>query len=236
MATNQYEKGACPLGGEPPVFTVEWLGHACYRLTSKEGDVIITDPYDNSMGISLPKGLTADLVTTSHQHFDHHYLDAIQGQYAHFNRPGDFKWNEIEIRGIETYHDEHQGRDRGHNLIYTFTLDQLTIAHLGDLGHVPSPDQLEKMGKVDVLLIPIGGYYTLEMEAVKETIQLIQPSIIIPMHYRYSTLNLPISDLQTFLDQYPHTPVHHYSGAFPISSASLNQYRGIVVLADSHNR
>jgi L-ascorbate metabolism protein UlaG (beta-lactamase superfamily) len=164
------------------VVEIVWLGHSCFRLKSKE-TTILTDPYDRETGYELghPR---ADIVTISHRHPRHGSLDQIKGEPKIIDGPGEYEINEIFITGIQTYHDSDSGKLRGQNTAYLIELGELVICHLGDLGHVPTEEQVDAMSNVDVLLIPVGGRTTIDASQAAETISRIEPRIVVPMHYR----------------------------------------------------
>lgn len=168
---------------------IKWFGHSCFMLTSENGTKILTDPYKNMLGYKLPV-IEADIVATSHSHSDHSNIDAVKSSFVHINKPGRFKEHGIEIKGVETFHDKTLGAKKGKNIIYNFEVDGLNVCHCGDLGHIPSPMQAEEIGSTDVLLIPVGGGFTIDaLDAVKVMEQL-NPTVVIPMHYRTKALGI----------------------------------------------
>jgi len=181
---------------------IKWFGHASFLLTSKDGVKVITDPYESgAFGGALSYDEIpeeADIVTVSHDHADH-YTQRLKGKPYILNKAGRQTIKGIEFVGIPTYHDISKGKERGKNLLFCFTMDGIKICHCGDLGHRLSKDELGKVGKVDLLLIPVGGFYTMEpAEAVKVS-EDINPKIIIPMHYKTQKCNFPIVDAEEFL-------------------------------------
>ena len=177
---------------------IRYLGHSCFEITSKAGKSIITDPY-TKVGYELPKGLYADVVTTSHAHFDHNYTQAIDCNLI-INEAKSYCIDGIEIVGIESYHDTERGALRGKNIIYNITIDGIVLCHMGDIGEACSQALVEKIGKVDVLLIPVGGRYTVDALEAKEYIDKINPKVVIPMHYKPHDGALDIAEIQPFLD------------------------------------
>jgi L-ascorbate metabolism protein UlaG (beta-lactamase superfamily) len=176
---------------------ITWYGHSCFRLRSKQGTVI-TDPYDKGLGDDLPR-LRADIVTISHDHPHHCNAQAIKGNPRVISGPGEYEVKGVFVIGISTFHDARHGKLRGGNTVYVFDMDELTICHLGDLGHVPTQAQTEDLGDIDVLLIPVGGSTTIGAARASEVISILEPRIIIPMHYRAK--NVQQSKLQP-LDQF----------------------------------
>lgn len=163
------------------------LGHSCFKLRGKTASVIC-DPYDpEKLGLSLPKNLKADVVTVSHGHFDHSNIQAVKGNSRDpivLINPGEYEVSGIEIVGVLTFHDAKQGQERGSNTVFRFSIDGITIAHLGDLGHSLTDSQLEEIGSVDVLLVPVGGSYTIDAQRAAAVVQQLEPKITIPMHYQ----------------------------------------------------
>jgi len=178
---------------------IKWLGHACFLLTSQSGVRVLTDPFDDQVGYELPDE-EADIVTTSHGHYDHNNTGIVKGDFKHFDGPGEFCEKDISIKGISTFHDEFMGTKRGMNIIYKFGIDDLNICHCGDLGHILTPELVMEIGKVDVLLIPIGGIYTVDaLEAYKVLGQL-KPAVTIPMHFQTDALKFKLGSVEKFLD------------------------------------
>lgn len=160
---------------------ITWLGSACFRLRGKEA-AIINDPPTPRNGAAGAK-LTADVVTVSHQHAGHNYTAVVSGDYRLLDGPGEYEVAGIFIQGVPSYHDELQGKDRGKNVIFRFDLDDVSVCHLGDLGHTLSSSQAEAIGTVDVLLVPVGGKSTINGAQAAEVASLLEPRIVIPMHY-----------------------------------------------------
>ena len=178
---------------------IQYLGHSCFKLTESTGTTTITDPY-KGIGYELPKGLKADAVTVSHSHFDHNHVKAIGGHPRVLDKEGFYELPGVEITGIKSYHDNQGGRQRGENIIYKFRMDGLEVCHLGDLGEECSSELLEMILPVNILLIPVGGTYTVDAELAKEYVDRIMPEIVIPMHYKTRSLNLDLDKADAFLD------------------------------------
>jgi L-ascorbate metabolism protein UlaG (beta-lactamase superfamily) len=181
---------------------IKWYGHASFLLTSKDGVKVITDPYESgAFGGALSYGKIpdeADVVTVSHDHADH-YTSPLKGKPHIINKEGKFTIKGIEFIGIPTFHDTSEGKERGKNLLFCFTIDGIKVCHCGDLGHRLSKEEVGKVGKVDLLLIPVGGFYTLEPPDAVKVCQDINPKMIIPMHYKTEKCNFPIVDAEEFL-------------------------------------
>lgn len=175
---------------------ITWLGHACFRLRGKNV-TIITDPYEDRIGYKLGR-VTADIVTVSHEHYDHNNVAAVGGEPKVINGPGEYEIGGIFITGIQTWHDAESGHRRGRNTAYLIEMDDLVTCHLGDLGHVLSAQQAEAMSNVDVLMVPVGGNFTINAAQAAEVISLIEPRIVIPMHFKTEGLKLEIEPLDRF--------------------------------------
>lgn len=176
-----------------------WLGHSSFLLIAGDGTRIVIDPYDPSVG-TLPGDLAAEIVTVSHQHFDHNYLKGVKGKFSLVDTAGHHKIGNISINGIMSWHDDQMGAKRGANIINIFEIDGLRICHLGDLGDVPSKDELLRMGNLDYLLIPVGGTYTLDPAGADRLIKLIKPKVVVPMHYGMKPGIERLLPLSAFLD------------------------------------
>jgi L-ascorbate metabolism protein UlaG (beta-lactamase superfamily) len=180
-------------------------GLSCFKIQGREA-ILITDPYDNRYGLKLPR-LKADIVTISHDHPDHNNVKAIKsleektGQPFIISGPGEYETKGVSIIGIPSYHDSKEGRERGSNVIYLITLDDLRICHLGDLGHILTDETLDLLGQVEILLIPVGGIFTLGTKEVGEVISQIEPRIVIPMHYKLPGLTLKLDPIGKFLKE-----------------------------------
>ncbi len=177
---------------------IRYLGHSCFRLTESTGTSIVTDPYGD-VGFDMPK-VSADAVTVSHSHYDHNNVRAVSGNPVIFEKEGQYEIGGVGVTAVKTWHDSENGAARGENLIFKFRMDGLEICHLGDLGEECSSALIEMLLPVHVLLIPVGGTYTIDAEQAKEYVDRIMPSIVIPMHYKTKGLDLDIDKVDEFLD------------------------------------
>ena len=168
---------------------LKWFGQSCFYLTSSAGTRVLMDPFARWLGYRMPP-VEAEVVTTSHDHFDHNYIEAVDGNFYHIDQPGTYQVKDISIRGTQAWHDAFQGSKRGRNIIYTFGVDGLSICHLGDLGHLLSPEQIADIGKVEILLLPVGGRFAITVVEALEVRAQIRPVITIPMHYRTPALGV----------------------------------------------
>ena len=178
---------------------IEYLGHSCFKLTESTGTTIITDPYGD-IGYHLPENLTADAVTVSHNHYDHNNAKAIAGKPKIINKAGFYELPGVEIEGTKSYHDTEEGKLRGENVIFKFRMDGLDVCHLGDIGEECTADLIEMILPVNILLIPVGGNYTIDADQAKEYVDRIMPDIVIPMHYKSRHKTIDLEKAQGFLD------------------------------------
>lgn len=178
---------------------ISWLGHSCFRIRGSHA-TIITDPYPPSLGYSLGKP-TARIVTVSHQHAGHSYTEGISGKPRLVTGPGEYEISGILIIGIATFHDAEKGSNRDKNTIYLMEVDEVSICHLGDLGHPLTTNQVEELGNVDVLLLPVGGVSTINAPMAAEVVRQVEPKIVIPMHYKTEALNRELEPAEKFLKE-----------------------------------
>lgn len=176
---------------------ISWHGHACFRLFQR-GASVVTDPYEKSIGYELPR-LRADIVTVSHDHPGHRNAGPVRNKKLIITGPGEYEVRGVFITGIATFHDGRKGSVRGRNTIYLYDFDGLKICHLGDLGHIPSQAQVEALNSVDVLLIPVGGVSTINAAQAAEVVSLMEPGLVVPMHFRMSSLAFKLDPISKFL-------------------------------------
>lgn len=180
------------------------IGHAEFLLELENGMRLVTDPYDAACGYPLLP-LKADAVLVSHQHHDHNAINNVQGFTQVIDASGCHTLvPDVHVTAVPCYHDEVQGAKRGRNLMFLIQAEGLRIAHLGDLGHLPTAEQIAALAPVDVLMLPVGGYYTIDAPQAREVAQLLQAQVILPMHYRTSAnQDWPIAPVEDFLSLYP---------------------------------
>jgi L-ascorbate metabolism protein UlaG (beta-lactamase superfamily) len=179
---------------------VKWLGHSCFLITARGGLRVITDPYAVGGGINYsPIKETADVVVVSHGHDDHSNVSAVQGKPDVVKGDGKKTARGIQFKGIATYHDASQGKRGGLNTVFCFTIDDIKLCHLGDLGHVLSPEQVSEIGAVDILLVPVGGFFTIDASEASEVCNQLKPKVIIPMHFKTPKCAYPIAGVEDFL-------------------------------------
>jgi L-ascorbate metabolism protein UlaG (beta-lactamase superfamily) len=182
---------------------IKWYGHAAFLITSDEGVKIITDPYEpGAFGGQLSYGKIldqVDLVLTSHDHADHNYTKNLPGSPRIISDGVAKTIDGISIKGIATFHDPSKGSERGTNTVFTFNVDGVQICHLGDLGHIPSQKEVAEIGPVDILMTPVGGLYTIDAREATQVAELINPKVLIPMHFKTEKCGFPIAPLEDFL-------------------------------------
>jgi len=208
---------------------LKWLGHACFILTASNGMKVLMDPFNEGYGYKTPS-VEADLVTISHQHGDHNNTGAAKGPFTLIDRPVSHDKGGVHITGIATAHDSAGGSQRGKNTIFKVTMDGVNVCHCGDLGHLLTPEQIKEIGKVDVLLVPVGGYFTIDAGAAAKVAGQLSPTVIIPMHYKTSSVKLPIQGVEPFIEA--------MGGAkkldvqeIELTSDNLEKYAGVIVLS-----
>jgi len=179
---------------------ITWYGQSCFKIEDKETSILI-DPYDPSLGLKLPKKLEANILFITHDHYDHNYKQGILGNPYTIECPGEYEVAGATITGIPAYHDKKEGKERGGITIYTIEFEDLTICHLGDLGHDLSDSDIDKLGTVDILMIPVGGGPTINGEEAAKIVGEIEPKIVIPMHYRLPGLKINLDSLDKFTEK-----------------------------------
>jgi len=180
---------------------IKWLGHSCFLITSKKGVRIVTDPYAVGGGINYsPIREIADVVLVSHGHADHNNVSAVQGKPEVVKGSGVRTARGIQFRGVATYHDGSKGKLRGANIVFCFTVDDIKLCHLGDLGHVLSQIQMDEIGTVDVLFIPVGGSFTIDATEAGQVCDQLNPKVIIPMHFKTPKCAYPVASVADFLE------------------------------------
>lgn len=178
---------------------ITWLGHSCFSIKGK-GATLITDPYDDSIGYTAgsPK---AGIVTSSHPHPGHGSISGVSGEPKMIQGPGEYEVSGVFITGVATFHDSEGGKERGKNTAYLIEMDDIRLCHLGDLGHTLSAAQVEEIGAVDVLMVPVGGVSTIDAGAAAEVVRLLQPGIVVPMHYKTEALRFELEPVERFLKE-----------------------------------
>jgi len=167
---------------------ITYLGHSSFKIKTKSATVV-TDPFPDEIGIKFPK-VTASIVTVSHtQHSDHNNVEGVSEVKKVISGPGEYEVSDVSILGFPSFHDDSKGKEAGKNTIYVFETEGIRIAHLGDLGHKLSEEEVATLGDIDVLMIPVGGENTLDAKGASEVLRSIEPNITIPMHFKVPGLN-----------------------------------------------
>jgi len=181
---------------------IKWYGHAAFKITTDGGVRVIIDPYQSgAFGGALSYGKITeetDIVLTSHDHDDHNYTKDIKGTFKHFNKEGVYKEKGLTIEAFPCYHDPSEGKERGNNLVFMIEADGLRLAHMGDLGHTLAQETVKKMGRVDIVLLPVGGFYTIDSDEAEMVMNEIKPKLTIPMHYKTAKCEFPIAGIEAF--------------------------------------
>jgi len=166
---------------------INYFGHSSFKLSGSRVSVV-TDPYDDNVGLRYPK-VSGTIVAVSHNHGDHNQVSRVSDYKKIISGPGEYEVEGISIIGFPSYHDNQKGELRGPNTMYVFEIDGVRLAHLGDLGHSLTDKEIEKLGNLHVLMIPVGGHYTIGPQVAAEITRMIEPQIIVPMHYQMEGLN-----------------------------------------------
>jgi L-ascorbate metabolism protein UlaG (beta-lactamase superfamily) len=182
---------------------IKWCGHATFLITSASGTTIVTDPYEpGGYNGALAYGSIPDeinIAVVSHDHPDHNYVKALKGKPQVVKGKGTTAVSGIEFKGIPTYHDTTKGKERGQSTIFCFTVDGVRLCHLGDLGHTLSAKEVAEVGQVDVLMIPVGGFYTIDAKTATEVMHSLKPRLVIPMHVKTAKCSFPITTVDEFI-------------------------------------
>ncbi len=184
---------------------ITWLGLSCFRIRGNQA-VVITDPFPPDSGYTLGKQ-TADIVTVSHFHPSHSYVDGVAGPPRVVKGPGEYEISGVLILGLTTYHDAVKGQSRGKNTAYLLEIDGVTVCHLGDIGHIIGDEPVEEMGKVDILMLPVGGVSTITAAMAAETIRKIEPRVVLPMHYQTPASSRELEPVESFLKEMGQGPI-----------------------------
>lgn len=212
---------------------VKYYGHAAFLITSDQGNRIITDPYKPGAFGSMRYGAIADeadVVVVSHDHDDHNNSGGLPGNPEVVRAPGKRSVRGIEFNGIATFHDSSSGGERGKNIVFTFTVDGITICHLGDLGHMLSQNEVEAIGPIDLLMIPVGGFYTIDSKEASQVAAQLNPSIIVPMHFKTGKCDFPITPVEEFTQGKARVNVMN-SSEVSLDKGSLPKETEIIVLS-----
>ncbi|MCD6370593.1 MAG: MBL fold metallo-hydrolase [Thermoplasmata archaeon] len=198
---------------------IKWHGHACFEI--RDSMKIVIDPHDGrAIGIKPPRA-TPDVVLITHHHFDHDAVRVLNGNFKIIDAPGNYVFDGIKIRGILGYHDKEMGARRGKITMYKIELEGVKLLHVGDLGHILSKDMVKEIGDVDILFIPVGGVYTVDAREAFENVKLLQPKIVIPMHYRFDGLTLGIAPVEDFLKYFTKEQIIYVGNSIEFTKEDL---------------
>ncbi len=180
---------------------ITWFGQSCIRIKGKTTSIII-DPFDPEMvGLKLPKDFSAPLVLTTHDHGDHNNTKAVADSQLIINGPGEYEFSGVTVTGTRTHHDDQQGDERGNNTVYNIMIDGINIVHTGDLGHLLTEDQMDQIGSADILMLPVGGVYTINAKVASQVVAQLEPRMVVPMHYKIDGLKVELEPLDGFLKE-----------------------------------
>ncbi|MBM3704980.1 MAG: MBL fold metallo-hydrolase [Actinobacteria bacterium] len=205
-------------------------GHAMFEIISSAGTGIIIDPYDEQVKQVLPD-VAAGIVLVSHGHFDHNNVSLVRGNPVIVRDSQPRVIDGIKIKGLNTYHDANRGQLRGGNIIFQFTVDEVTFAHMGDLGHLPDQSVFEELGGIDVLMIPVGGIYTINASMALGIVEKLKPAVVLPMHYKERDSKLGVDTVDGFLSRFETFSVKDHSVV--VSKSSLPERTEVWVLKSS---
>lgn len=180
---------------------INWYGQSCFRIKGKNASIVI-DPFDpETTGLKLPKDMEAQVLLSTHSHRNHNNISAVSGNPLIISGPGEYEISGVSVVGVGSYHDDSEGTERGKNTIYRILIDGINVVHLGDLGHVLSEEQLAQIDATDILLIPVGGKYTIDSEAAAKVVAQMESRIVIPMHYQIPGLKSELESADPFLKE-----------------------------------
>lgn len=180
---------------------ISYFGHSSFLIKTSQGKVV-TDPFDSAkIGLPFPK-TEADILTISHEHTDHNNRSLVTGEPLMLDIPGEYEKNGIRVYGFETYHDKTQGEERGKNTMFKIEAEDISVLHCGDLGHMLTGELIEDIDGVDVLLVPVGGFYTIDAAEARQLVEKLEPSIVIPMHYRVEGMPAELAEKLAPVDDF----------------------------------
>ena len=208
---------------------ITWYGHSCFRLTERSMATVVTDPFDSSAIGYEPLKLRADILTVSHEAPGHSFASAVKGVSHVIDGPGEFEIGGVFLTGVQTDINGKKTADRPRNTLYVFDYDGLNVAHLGDLKQVPSQTEIEALGNVHIALVPVGGGQALNAAKAAEVVSLIEPNIVIPMHYATKAVKINLDQLGKFLKEMGLTS-HETQPSLKITRSGLPDETKVIVL------
>ncbi len=210
---------------------IYYYGHSCFKIKGKTASVIV-DPYGADTGLKLPKDMTADVAIKSHEHSDHNNVSAVDGSPLVVAGPGEYEVKGVGITGVGTFHDNKSGEERGVNTVYNILVDGVNVVHLGDLGHTLSDEQVQSIGNCDILMVPIGGVYTIDAEEAVKVVASLEPKIVIPMHFGVAGLKYELEGAGNFLKEMGAEAVEP-QGKLTVTKDKLPDETQVVLLSKS---
>jgi L-ascorbate metabolism protein UlaG (beta-lactamase superfamily) len=228
-------------GAPQPVARLTWFGQSCFLLESAGGTRVVMDPIPAGLGYTPPESLRADVITVSHEHGDHNNVALVTGKLRILRglTPDKRGWmkikekvKDVEIRSVGVYHDEEMGKKRGLNTVFVLEVGGMRVAHLGDLGHELTDQQLSDLGNIDVLLIPVGGFFTIDARQATRVVDQIRPRLlVIPMHYKTDVLTIKeLATVDAFLAGKPNVR-RERANSLPLTTVKRRPSTEIVVLS-----
>jgi L-ascorbate metabolism protein UlaG (beta-lactamase superfamily) len=208
---------------------ITWYGHSCFRFMERGVASIVADPFHTSLGLGEPKVPASDIVTISHHAPGHDNHELVKKVTHILDRPGEYEIGGVFLNGIATYNPHVAPEDTRQNIVFVYDFDRAKIAHLGDLDHVPSQAQIEQFGPIDVLLVPVGGGGALNSSQAAEVISLIEPSVVVPMHYYTEGSRVTLDPLDKFLKELGITEPQRDT-SLKVSAGTLSEETQVVVL------
>lgn len=189
-----------------------WLGHSSFKLEESTGTTVVTDPYHSNVGFEMP-AVEADVVTVSHTHTDHNNIENVKGSPTVLNRVGAYEIGGVHILAGHTFHDDKKGALRGDNLVFKYRMDGVDLCHMGDIGEECNAFLVETLMPVNVLMIPVGGNYTIDAQQAKEYVDRLMPDVVIPMHYKTKDCDFDIDKVSEFLSLFDDENIIYADGA-----------------------
>ncbi|NEY21556.1 MBL fold metallo-hydrolase [Bacillus ginsengihumi] len=211
---------------------IKWFGQSAFLLTSDAGTRILIDPYDRLLRYKMPKPIEVDMVAVTHNHGDHNKIHVASGNYLLANEPKEYNHEDVSVKGIKTYHDKANGKKRGDNIIFRFDVDGLKVCHCGDLGHILTEEQVKDIGKVDVLMVPVGGRTTINAVEATQIMHQLEAIVTIPMHYSTKALGILGKILFDKVDKFIQATGQRITevAMLDVNSESLQQYSGVITM------
>lgn len=201
---------------------VRWHGHSCFEFSDSDLTLVV-DPHDGrSIGIK-PPAASADIVLMTHNHYDHNATRAIRGKHTDvLGKEGIFQIHGFTVEGLHSCHDTNNGKERGPNTIYRFEMDGISVCHCGDMGCIPDDDVIDRIRNVDMLFVPTGEVFTIVLPELRRFLEMVNPNVIVPMHYRVGGLSLPITPIDEFLEMIPEEAVDYIGNEIDVSKDDID--------------